>query len=65
MYFKIELQSTGVNELKAKVEQADRLFNELKNVLNEISEASINVSLSNVIKGQDLLNVVNRSTNRR
>ncbi len=61
MDVKIELQSTGIEELKVKVAQAEKLVNELKTVLNEISEANINVSLSPVIKGKDILKAVSRS----
>ena len=64
MKLKVELQATGVNELKAKVAQAEKLVNDLKTVLNEISEASCNVSLSPIIKGKDLSLAVNRANKR-
>jgi hypothetical protein len=72
MNFKYVLNVTGVNELKEKVEQADMLLNKLKNILNEISDATIDVALSpvtplnelsTVIRSEDLIAAINRSTN--
>ena len=65
MDLKIELQSTGVDVLKEKVAQAEKLVNELKTVLNEISEVSINVSLSHIVKGHNLSLIVDRANKRK
>lgn len=64
MDFEVKLQSTEINELKAKIEKVETLFSELKIVLDKISEASFEVHLSPIINGKDLLLAVNKANKR-
>ena len=64
MDFEVKLQSTEINELKAKIEKVETLFSELKIVLDKISEASFEVHLSHIINGKDLLLAVNKANKR-
>jgi hypothetical protein len=64
MDFKVKLQSTKINELKAEIEKVETLLHELKIVLDNFSEASFEVHLSPIINGKDLLLAVNKANKR-